>query len=120
MTISMTVKMSTHWRIIYWDQMLFQDAIPQLNLIFVIITAFCLYYYQRVYFFKDGEKGQIGSILLASLVLKGEGDPRYKHSDSVMHVQCKKIQTVANSYVYLLQYFNLYLGKSLLTIQLKI
>ena len=114
MAISMTVKMSTHWRILYWDQMLFQNAIPQLNLIYVIITPFCIYYYHRMYFYKGEKMGQIETIRLAGLVLKGKGDPRYtQNKRDIMFIDCEKIQKVAKTNMYVLQYWNLYMGMKL-------
>lgn len=112
MTISMTVKMSTHWRVLFWDQMLFQNAIPQLNLIYVIITPFCIFYYYRMYFYRGGKMGQIETIWLASLVFTGKGDPRYRGNKSVMYIDCSKVQKAAKTNIYFLQYWNLYMGET--------
>ena len=112
MALSMTIPMSTHWRIIYWDQMLFQNAIPQLNLIYVIITPFCVYFYHRMYFYRTHKHNQMETIWLACLVLNEDGDPRYREDKSAMYIDCDMIRRATRKNVSWLQYYNLYFGMS--------
>lgn len=115
MAISMLIPMSTHWRMIYWDQMLFQNAIPQLNFIYVTITPFCVFYYYRMYFYRSKKHGQMETIWLAKLVLDESGDPRYSHKssldDDVMRIDWGKMKRAVRKHSMFLQYYNLYFGK---------
>src|SRR5699024_3706532 len=85
--------------------------IPQLNLIYVIITPFCIYYYHRMYFYRGGKMGQLETISLVGRVLRGDGDPRYPQTGSVMYVDCAPVQKATKRNIYLLQYWNLYMGE---------
>lgn len=65
-----------------------------------------------MYFYSGGKLGQIETIRLAGLVLKGEGDPRYpQNKNDIMYVDCEKVKKVAKANMVILQNWNLYMGK---------
>ena len=111
MAISMISHLNPHWRILLWDQMYFQNAIPELNLIYVIITPFCVYFYHRMYFYRNKKNKQIETIWLAYLVLHENGDPRYRDQRSEMYIDCELMRRLTKKNVSWLQYYNLYMGR---------
>lgn len=107
------VPLSTHWRILLWDQFLFLQGNAQLNLVYFLIAPFCVFIYQRMYLYHNDTKQSNETVWLAYCLLHGN-DSRFctnERDRKVMQVQADKIGRITWAMLRSMQYYNKYFGQ---------